>query len=194
MRISPFFFFAPEVHLRGLEEVGEDLIVCAHGWSTFIGKLQTEWQEFVLYATVLVNANVGFLTLPSVDNGSHYRGPAQLACYISVIFGTGSIITGLMLTRQHRDKLNSAPEAGAFLKNTKLEALAIIYSIPFSLLMWALISFFVAFLLECLLKPSDSLSRIPVVIAWMFVGTLAMWCVRTWWYPDCSDIDPVRLT
>ena len=98
-------------------------------WSTFIGKLQTEWQEFVLYvrlssylwpslfeleiilqATVLLNANVAFLAIPSVDTGPYVRDASQIVSYISVIASIGSVITGLLLIRQHRSKKEVAFE------------------------------------------------------------------------------------
>ena len=47
--LAPFFWNAPEVHLRGLEKIWVDGIIAIIPWGSFIGKLQNEWQEFVLY-------------------------------------------------------------------------------------------------------------------------------------------------
>lgn len=55
---------------------------------------------------MLLNANVAFLAIQSVDEGSEklQRIPAQLASYFSVSAVMGSIIIGLLLMRQHRSK------------------------------------------------------------------------------------------
>ena len=47
--LAPLFWNAPEVHLRGLEKIYIDGIIAIVPWGGFIGKLQNEWQEFVLY-------------------------------------------------------------------------------------------------------------------------------------------------
>lgn len=62
-------------------------------------------------ATVLLAANVGFLAIPSVDNGPHIS-PAQIASLLSLIPSLGSIFTGLLLVRHHRTKgIEAAKEA-----------------------------------------------------------------------------------
>ena len=51
---------------------------------------------------MLLNVNVAFLAVPTVDPGDHLRTPAQLASYFSITTSIGSILTGLSLLRQHR--------------------------------------------------------------------------------------------
>jgi hypothetical protein len=64
----------------------------------------------------LLNANVAFLAIPSVDPGANGntgntdRTPSQIASYLSVIAAVGSIITGLLLIRQHRTKKDGAED------------------------------------------------------------------------------------
>ncbi|RDX39810.1 hypothetical protein OH76DRAFT_1413341, partial [Lentinus brumalis] len=141
--LAPLFWNAPDVHLRGLEKIFIDGVIAVVPWGTFIGKLQNEWQEFVLYATVLLNANVAFLAIPSVDNGPNDVTAAQISSYLSIVTSIGSILLGLLLIRQHRVKAKeTADDANAFLRSRRhtmmgLETLAIIYSLPYALLMWA---------------------------------------------------------
>ena len=70
-------------------------------------------------ATVMLNANVAFLAIQSVDvnnNGGPYRSPAQISSYLSVIANIGSIILGLLLMRQNRTKCKeTADEAVSYL-------------------------------------------------------------------------------
>ena len=59
----------------------------------------------LVQATVLLNANVAFLAIPSVDTGENIsRTPQQIISYISVMTGAGSILIGLLLQRQYRVK------------------------------------------------------------------------------------------
>ena len=57
---------------------------------------------------MLLNANVAFLAIQSVDqiseNNNPDRSPAQIASYLSIIASIGSIILGLLLIRQNRTK------------------------------------------------------------------------------------------
>ena len=54
----------------------------------------------------MLNANVAFLAIQSVDqiseNNNPDRSPAQIASYLSIIASIGSIILGLLLIRQNR--------------------------------------------------------------------------------------------
>ena len=59
---------------------------------------------------MLLNANVAFLAIPSVDPGDHTRTPTQLASYISIVTSIGSVVIGLLLLRQHRTKPQDAAD------------------------------------------------------------------------------------
>ena len=59
---------------------------------------------------MLLNANVAFLAIPSVDPGNDTRTPAQLASYLSMITSVGSVVTGLLLLRQYRTKPQNAAQ------------------------------------------------------------------------------------
>ena len=99
-------------------------------WEEGLKKVTDEWQEFILYvskkshttitcfkslisfslfffkkSTVVLNANVAFLSIQSVDtNHDPYRSPAQISSYCSIATSIGSIILGLILVRQSRTK------------------------------------------------------------------------------------------
>ena len=59
---------------------------------------------------MLLNANVAFLAIPSVDPGNHIRTPAQLASFISIVTSIRSVVVGLLLLRQHRTEPHEAVE------------------------------------------------------------------------------------
>ncbi|KAI0763100.1 hypothetical protein BD413DRAFT_484729 [Trametes elegans] len=184
--LAPLFWNAPHVHMRGLEKIWIDGIIVIQPWSSFIGKLQNEWQEFILYSTVLLNANVAFLAIPSVDTGTGQLTAAQISSYLSIVTSVGSILLGLLLIRQHRVKSrDTADEAWRFLSSRKhqtlgLETLAIIYSLPYALLMWGMVTFLLAFSFECF-GTSDMVSVYATSGAWVAVALLVFWCVFTGW-------------
>jgi hypothetical protein len=102
-------------------------------WEECVKKMSDEWQEFVFFvssglhscnviksnpqqATVMLNANVAFLAIQSVDVDGPRRSPAQISSYLSVIANIGSIILGLLLMRQNRTKSkDTADEAVSYL-------------------------------------------------------------------------------
>ncbi|KAK0449708.1 uncharacterized protein EV420DRAFT_760800 [Desarmillaria tabescens] len=183
--LSPLLFFAPDIHLTSLEKIWGDGLVSKVSWTIFIEKLNTEWQEFILYSTVLLNANVAFLAIQSVDESSENAGrsPAQISSYVSIIASIGSIILGLLLIRKNRSKArDSSGDAWRFLRSQKhnktgLETLAILYGLPYALLMWALM---------CLTASNLSV-RMLVGSAWLAIGALILWCIMTSWETKLPD-------
>jgi hypothetical protein len=64
-------------------------------------------------ATVLLNANVAFLSIQSVDNNGIMvadRSAAQITSYISIVTSVGSVIISLLLVRQNRSKNRQSVE------------------------------------------------------------------------------------
>ena len=47
--LSPFLFFAPEVHLRDMEELWTDEIIIVTAWKDFMTKLLDEWNGMILW-------------------------------------------------------------------------------------------------------------------------------------------------
>ncbi|KAJ6609080.1 hypothetical protein B0H10DRAFT_1954921 [Mycena sp. CBHHK59/15] len=143
--VSPLLFNAPLTHLQAFESVYTDEIVSHAPWRRITDILDLEWQELILYATVLLNADMAFLAIPTVDNGEHpARSTSQICSYVSVVVSLGSIIVGLILSRQNRTRRDAEDyidEAADFLtrhfqSRFGFESLAILYSLPFALLMW----------------------------------------------------------
>ncbi|TFK73478.1 hypothetical protein BDN72DRAFT_814413 [Pluteus cervinus] len=185
---SPLLFSAPDVHLRGLEKMWVDGLMHHSAWTHFIKKLIDEWQEFILFATVLLNANVAFLAIQSVDTHADptVRSPAQIASYLSIIASIGSIILGLLLARQNRTKSReTVDDVLTYLQNKKhpilgLETLAIMYSLPYALLMWAMVAFLLAFALLWFTNTSLA-TRVSVGVAVLAVSFLIAWCIWMAW-------------
>ncbi|KAG2131491.1 hypothetical protein BD769DRAFT_1386709 [Suillus cothurnatus] len=118
---SLLLFGAPRTHQKDLKKIWVDRIINRVLWNQFIGKLNDEWTGLALSATVILNANVAFLAIPSVQD------TAKLLSYLSVICSIAVVLLVLLLS---------------FFGT---EALAITYSLPYGLLMWALLSFAAGF-------------------------------------------------
>ncbi|KAJ7754473.1 hypothetical protein B0H16DRAFT_1542487 [Mycena metata] len=195
--LSPLLFYAPDFHLVGLETIFSDGLIRNRGWSEFIMRLNNEWQEFTLYATVVLNANVAFLSIQSVDQGgpADSRSPAQISSYLSILTSIGSVIIGLLLAKQNRNQdRGTAPDAARFIYTRThptlgLETLAVLYALPYSLLIWSMVSFLAAFSFMCF-ENSDLLTRSMVAVLWAAVAVLILWCIVTAW--ESSDWDWLR--
>ncbi|KAJ7163940.1 hypothetical protein C8R43DRAFT_1122900 [Mycena crocata] len=187
--LSPIIFYAPAVHLRKLRIIYGDGLIRHRTWSEFIEKLTGEWKSFTLDAHVLLNANMAFLAIQSVDQGGNAtpnRSRAQISSYISILASIGSVIIGLLLVKQYRDR-----EHNPVSKTTVggLETLAILYSLPYAMLIWSMVSFLAAFSFMCFENSSFN-TRALVGVLLAAVGTLIFWCIFTAWESREISISP----
>ncbi|KAJ7432753.1 hypothetical protein B0H11DRAFT_2260100 [Mycena galericulata] len=195
--ISPFLFFAPDVYLRSLQPAYVDRRVILRVWKPLIDKLNSEWQDFILIATVFLNINVSFLQINSVDTltASGRHTPVQIFCYLSILCSGASIILALLLVRQTRTKFNeSASDMSASLhrRNSEtfgLKILAVIFSLPYALLIWSTVFFFVALLMTCM-RPHDTVSQSTVGVAVATMSTLVLWCIWEAWDMESAAYKP----
>jgi hypothetical protein len=181
--LAPFLFNAPYEHVHSLHKLYVDSIVNQLDWRSFVQNLNAEMQDFNLLATVLLSVNVGFLAIQSVDEGGGYS-LSQVASYVSVISSFGSMLLGVNIARQSYargpdmvDNVQAWLESLVHLKHG-LETLAIMYSLPYALLMWGMIFFVLAFFTECF-HHSSAVPSVPVSVAALFVLVLVGWSHHT---------------
>ncbi|EPQ52228.1 hypothetical protein GLOTRDRAFT_95863 [Gloeophyllum trabeum ATCC 11539] len=148
--LSPLLFNEPRMQLQQLEKIWTDRISHSVHWRRTIDKLQEGWEKLSLTTTVMLTVDVSFLAIQSVDVGFNkpsFRCAAQIAIYLSTVASAGSIILGLLLNRHHRVmSRNDAEVAQRYMWSKRhpsrgLETLAIMYSLPYALLMWAIVHF-----------------------------------------------------
>ncbi|KAI5123267.1 hypothetical protein M0805_001356 [Coniferiporia weirii] len=156
--LSPLLFYSPETQLARLEAVCSDGMTRMQLWNPLKKKLERDWEGFVLYSTVLLNANVAFLAIPTVisDNNVLWISPAAVASQVSIIASLGSIITSLILVRLSPIGVEGDEDSTLdFLNNrtfgeqSGFETLAVLYSLPYSLLMWGIVTFLVSVAILC---------------------------------------------
>ncbi|KAF9230823.1 hypothetical protein BU15DRAFT_68868 [Melanogaster broomeanus] len=155
-------FRAPSVHIEQLHSIWVDQTINLLRWQSFIGTLCNEWNGFTIYSTVLLAVDVSFLAIPEMNGSTVIQTVTQLAVYFSTTSAVGSLIASVLLTNQSRGRvLESADQAVlhslvlacdptdfhihklqlSYMKrmaNTSigLNALGIMYSLPFGLIMW----------------------------------------------------------
>ncbi|KAG1903129.1 uncharacterized protein F5891DRAFT_117386 [Suillus fuscotomentosus] len=177
--LAPLLFNAPYEHVHSLHKLYVDSIVHQLDWRTFVQKLNAEMQDFNLLATVLLSVNVGFLAIQSVDNGGGYS-LSQITSYVSVISSFGCMLLGVNIARQSYtqgpDMVDNVQAHLQSMVHPKhgLETLAIIYSLPYALLMWGMIFFVIAFLAECF-RNSTVVPSVPVGVTALIVLVLVGW-------------------
>jgi len=181
-----------------LEKLWTDEVIIETVWKNFMTKLLDEWGELILWSTVMLTANVGFLAIPGVvisnlnsnitstSSLNIFTSSSQIVSCMSVEASVGSIVVGMLLVRHNRTKQKEDP-AGAstyLYQNTHrlfgLEPMAIIFSLPWALLMWAMLTFSIALLLFCFTISNPS-TRIFVAITSVMVAALIGWCIRNAW-------------
>jgi hypothetical protein len=161
-------------------------------WTEFFMGLGEEWEGHTVFASILLTANVAFLAIPMNDSGDSYmRSATQISSYISVVTSFASMMLALLLRRQHRPReRGTAKEVHEFLEKRHdpshgLEILAIVYSLPYAILMWGMVTFFFAFFTMCFVK-STLATRCAVGLVAVFCAGLVAWCIWMSWEPSES--------
>ncbi|KAG8216853.1 hypothetical protein J3R82DRAFT_7116 [Butyriboletus roseoflavus] len=195
---APLLFMAPVNNVRLLHRIFVDNIASKEKWNMFVKKLDSQLQETSVLATVLLNANVGFLPKQSGTGTS----PQQYLTYLSLVASMASIILGLVFMGHSRTEARNTPfEAAIFLHEMRhethgLEKLAIVYSLPHAFLMWGMFLFFAAFAVQWC-YPDDTRLRASAAAFMFTVALLVAWCIWTardrcdfWWFqPDPKQVE-----
>ncbi|KAG1737292.1 hypothetical protein EDB19DRAFT_2040001 [Suillus lakei] len=175
--LAPLLFLDSVAQVYELNRVFVDEIACTARWNSFTSKFNGQLQDSNLLATVLLNANVGFLAINSVDKGG--RSAIQMASYMSLVTSMGSMVVGLLLVSHNRSKSQDTPFrttmflSGLHDRKHGLEKLGIIYSLPKALLIWGMVFFFAAFSINWW-SPGDEVSKVVVgtVVLVVFITIL----------------------
>ncbi|KAJ7213842.1 hypothetical protein GGX14DRAFT_696661 [Mycena pura] len=194
--ISPFLFFGPDVYLESMKKAYVDHVVLARIWKPIVDQLNTEWQELILIGTVLLATNVSFLSINSVDtNNDGHHTLVQTMSYLSTVSSTGSIMLSYLLVRQSRTKFLRATAAqmaySVYIRTSKrfgLEPLAVIFCLPFSLIIWSMLSFFVAIMATS--TRMYDIARVTTSIAALIITLLVGWCIWDAWDMDAPYYQP----
>ncbi|KAJ2925418.1 hypothetical protein H1R20_g11700, partial [Candolleomyces eurysporus] len=143
---SLVMFGGPGIHIKEIRKLALDHMVRKRDLAKYVKKMMPEWRDITLYATVILAANMSFLTIGSVDevgSAGHNRTHSQRASYFSILASMGTIMVSLLLPRLFDPRFVANKVASRW----GLESLAILYGMPFALLAWSMLSFFLSFVL-----------------------------------------------
>ncbi|PBK78609.1 hypothetical protein ARMSODRAFT_947563, partial [Armillaria solidipes] len=187
-------FYAPIKHYTSLHKVWVDRLISRGPWQHLIEQITDKWQQHVGLATILLAVNMAFLAIPSVDAtgaGQQHCFVTQLLCYLSVASSMATIIIGLILMSHHNAlKHVDVAVVTEFLERhwqeyIGFERLSIMYSTPYALLMWSMVSFLASFFLMCLESANPVSLKVFVTLAFILGTALCVWCIYLFW--DGSD-------
>ncbi|KAL4070321.1 hypothetical protein J3A83DRAFT_4412364 [Scleroderma citrinum] len=153
LRIVDYFLFGtPSTYSEEIKRVWVDELVNLPRWRAFITTMATDWAGFTIYSTVMLAVDVSLLAVPGVDPATSVFQPVSvIAIYISVICIVGSLLSSIILINQSRASARSSSgEVSEYLMNMTssligTDYMAIMYSVPFGLLIWGMILFLVSF-------------------------------------------------
>ncbi|PIL23468.1 hypothetical protein GSI_14779 [Ganoderma sinense ZZ0214-1] len=175
------FFFTPPIYFEQLSRIWVDKKINYDRWRSFIGDLQDDWVASITPSTVILSANVGFLAIQSIDepNGSptRDRSMGQTVSYMSTLFSISNILACTILAWQHRrSEHRYAEDAVSYLvprasSRWGIEKLAIIFSIPTTLFLFAVLTFFIAITWEAFHAANTS-TRVIAAIAMSIIAVL----------------------
>ncbi|KAF8838898.1 hypothetical protein BDN67DRAFT_825796 [Paxillus ammoniavirescens] len=153
-------------------------------WRSFASRLNTEWNGFTIYSTVMLAVDVSFLAVPDVG----LQPAATVATYVSLLSVVGSLLSSLLLARQSSSQEDSAFGAAMFMDRmtclgVRCKALGVMFSLPFALLIWAMIFFLVAFLHVIFQSANAAILgvMIPGAVLLAILTLLPVWWGHTWW-------------
>ncbi|KAI5998274.1 hypothetical protein EDD15DRAFT_2364067 [Pisolithus albus] len=179
LRMLSFILFgAPWRYVETLRGVWVDETVNLPRWRAFVGNILNEWGGFTIYSTVMLAVDMSFLAIIHADTTT-YQSVNVIATYISVVCTVGSIVASVVLTGMWRDKAENAEGVAKYMTEITdtvigVDNMAIMFSVPFGLLIWGMASFLVAFLslifsssyLPTLATTTPGIVLVTVLVAW----------------------------
>ncbi|KAI5991161.1 hypothetical protein EDD15DRAFT_1118414 [Pisolithus albus] len=155
-------------------------------WFSFVHKVHMSIRDSNLLATVLLSSSVAALPIGGIDaaTGSGERSAVQIIISTSIICSVGSIAVGLLMMQQYRAKGADTPlRAVTVLKRILkkpygLERLAVACCLPAVLLIWSLLTFFVALSIVFYYQTSFA-AQLPVTTALGLVVLALCGCLNT---------------
>ncbi|KAJ7226654.1 hypothetical protein B0H12DRAFT_1149059 [Mycena haematopus] len=132
---SPLLFNLPLRYLQTLQLVNTDHLINYASWQRFITALRSEWLDLVLYGTLILNTNVGFLSYQPVDFPRQDKYDFKPIC--TIFWYYSNYLPGINpdvpdVTRAAQLFYNHGTSSGY-----GLEVWAVVLSLPFALTVWA---------------------------------------------------------
>ncbi|KAK0219493.1 hypothetical protein EDD85DRAFT_780712, partial [Armillaria nabsnona] len=134
-------FAAPCAHLGEIDYLLSDRLLSQIVCREFIDKICKDWSHPTIYSTVLINVDVGLLSIQSVDT-SPTSSPLKGIIYLLILSALGSLFFAWLLLRHNKTRSNISTCEAVNIMNSyqdsscRYDNIAIIYSLLYALLMW----------------------------------------------------------
>ncbi|KAG0708036.1 hypothetical protein DFH29DRAFT_994663 [Suillus ampliporus] len=181
--LNVVLFNSPNIHSGSLHNVWVDNTVVKPRWKKFIAQLNSEWNSFTVFSTVMLAVDVSFLAVPGVDDPSiQSKSATTIAIYLSTLCAMGSLVISLVLAGQVNDsRRSSAGSVASFMTSMSrsilgIESVALMHSLPFALLIWGMI-FFAIGLSILIFYTTDIVALSVVTPIWALIVLLTTWPV-----------------
>ncbi|KAG1776247.1 hypothetical protein EV702DRAFT_1230424 [Suillus placidus] len=181
--MNVFLFGSFDAQSKAIRRIWVDETMVQPRWKNFIDRLTTEWGGYTIYSTVMLAVDIGFLAVQSVQT----QIAATLLAYLSILCVLGSLVVSLVLAGQVNDsRRRSAEDVATFMLGMSrsmlgLESLALMLSLPFALLIWAM-TFFAAGLSVLIFRTAG-----VVVVSIASPVWFAIFCLATWLVLAAND-------
>ncbi|KAG1818739.1 uncharacterized protein BJ212DRAFT_1347329 [Suillus subaureus] len=175
---NAFLWGAPAAQYKFLQNTWIDNILNYPKWSKLISRLNSDWSNVTIFSTVMLAVNVGFLAVPGVISA------AAVVIYLSAMCSVSSLVASMLLAVECRGwGTDSAKGAASFMARmihtqADVEALAIMYSLPYAYLIWAMFCFVTALGIS-VFHSTNPATLVVVGLCWIAVTTLTLW--PAWW-------------
>ncbi|KAG2107012.1 uncharacterized protein F5147DRAFT_219074 [Suillus discolor] len=175
--LNLILWYGPRKHYKRVQRVWVDEIINAPRWKDFINQLDNEWLGFTIYSTVMLAVDVSFLAVPGIIGPSLETSPV-IAVYMSSLCSAGSLVVAVLLVDQSKDYQTA--EDGALYMSLMtngipgIENLALMHSLPYALLVWAM-AFFGLALSIFIFNTNDVVTRATMIPGWTIVLILTLW-------------------
>lgn len=173
-----FLWGAPGAQYKFLRNTWTDNILNYPKWYKHISRLNGDWSNVTIFSTVMLAVDISFLAVPGVISA------AAVVIYLSAMCSVSSLVVSMLLAVENRGwGTDSAEGAASFMARmihtqSDVEALAIMYSLPYAYLIWGMFCFVTA--LGISVFHLTSVAPLVVVgLCWVAVTTLTLW--PAWW-------------
>ncbi|KAG1866060.1 hypothetical protein F4604DRAFT_1956841 [Suillus subluteus] len=179
LRVINFMLFgSPNAYNKAVQKIWVDSTIVQPRWMNFINRLNSEWNGYTIFSTVMLAVDISFLAVPSVQT----QDAAILVSYMSTLCAMGSLVVSLVLAGQVNDsRRDSAKSVASFMERMSssvlgLESLALMLSLPYALLIWGMV-FFAAALSIVIFNTSGVVTISIISPIWVAIFILATWPV-----------------
>lgn len=173
-----FLWGAPGAQYKFLRNTWTDNILNYPKWYKHISRLNGDWSNVTIFSTVMLAVDISFLAVPGVVSA------AAVVIYLSAMCSVSSLVVSMLLAVENRGwGTDSAEGAASFMARmihtqSDVEALAIMYSLPYAYLIWGMFCFVTA-LGICVFHLTSLAPLVIVGLCWVAATTLTLW--PAWW-------------